>query len=987
MVRSPNDFIAHAKTISEKVDNTSAINLYCLWIKSGADVDEYIRDHLPPVDGVSLSDVCDSNDPAVLSRAGKWMDQQKIAFVKTIAGPYVDAMGGQQLTEFLGSAIPIYPAFASFCTDAGLPVSPASYYKVVVLCKSGYLFKTRWHPLYSEFTEFWMQSEDALMAIFNRWASQEDMEFHVDDGRYMSVAEAAAYMGIGPVKLLDWLYSHPGCCAIEKGRYLLDRNWVSLVTDTWSHAVRVVDMVDDLVSFLPAGKRTKCKAATLAWVQEKTRTWILDADSYPQHSDGMYIAEDSQEDAQSDLLSYIYTFHAWPIGVLKTYTGYSTAQLKAATKKGLIVGELQDNGDYLITTDEKYRIQAIAEQFISLDAVVSDAITEGCKFNISTTAHRANFLRFAKDNDWWDICITSGDDYPINSGRFNTLVLTDDADELRRRISSWIRGYGQDCKTQLALLLKHYQDVYPKTVSKIRKKYAHKDIASAFVDMLDFLLYLLPRKELMDLTKAETDTIIGEFADNATLISSQMLATFLYENKITSRRYIFEGTGYKRNTKAYSVEKFAVMVAPIVNDGVIKELELIRKAVENPKCAALWLYVAVHVYASWRNTDYERLYAPPLQYPPQTTLEMISNGTYTVNDAKKVADAFITEQRLRWMKPNKTKRLSGVKPLYFFCPEDCKPIFGLILSIAAAHHYLGDQKKAFIRVVNDRATIATFFGEHFLAACDGDKFSGLRANKALMQAVEYEGREEGRYNPLVAYYLASHMRSHKADYGKIAKTTDIYLRDANFAGLSADYVLYQMFQRGTCSFVADVMINQCYGKQYASLSVAAKTEAIRSLGVSMSQLDIALRSTQTAMDTAVSIVKSLSLKKQDMNAALRTIAAGRAHGKDMDTQCLAKAADQDCKCPDRIGCLGCKYELPTKAMLIKYYAEHQNCQKKGLTPMERAKNEWIDSNIIVPKLTEIIAHMSECADVEELQMYIDLMEEVRNNGYADDDAV
>lgn len=987
MMWNPDDFIARAKTIAKTVDNASAARLYCLWAKSGVDIDSYIRDHLPPVDSVSVAKVCGSNDPAVLARAGKWLDQRKIAFVETVAGLYVDAAGAQQLAEFLDAAIPIYPAFVAFCTDAGLRVSPAGYQKVVILCKGSSLFKTRWHPLYAEFGEFWLQSKDALTAIFNRWASQENMEFHVNDGRYMSVAEAAACMDINSVKLLDWLYAHPECCAIEKGRYLLDRNWVLQVTDTWSHAIRVVDMVDALVSFLPTGKRANCKAATIAWVQESSRTWILESDNYPQHSGGLYVEEDRQSDAQCDLLSYIYTFLAWPIGVLKTHSGYSVAQLKVAAQKGLIIAEHQDNGDYLITTDEMHRIQAVAEQFVSLDAVVSEVISEGCKFSISNATHRTSFMRFATDNDWWNLCITSGEDYPINSGRFNRLVFADDADELRRRISSWIRGYGQDCKTQLDLLLKHYQDVYPKTVAQIRKKYADKNVTSALVDMLDFMLYLLPKKELMDMTKAEIEMIIGEFADNATLRSSQMLATFLYETKITSRQYTFEGTGYKRNTKAYSVEKFAVMVTPIVNDGVIAELELVRKAVENPKCAALWLYVAVHIFASWRNTDYERLRVPILPYPPQTTLKMISNGTYTVNDAKRVAVSFIAEQKLRWMKPNKTKRLSGVKPLYFFCPEDCKPIFGLILSIAAAHYYLGDQEKAFIRVVNDRATIASFFGEHFLAACDGENFSGLRANKALMQAVEYEGREEGRYNPLVAYFLASHMRSHKADYGKIAKSTDIYLRDANFAGLSADYVLYQMFQRGTCSFVADVMINQCYGEQYASLPVAAKTEVIRSLGVSMSQLDIALRSTQTAMDTAVSIVKSLSLDKQDMSAALQTIAAGRAHGKDMDTQCLAKAADQDCRCPERIGCLGCKYELPTKAMLIKYFAEHQNRQDKGSTPMERAKNKWIDDNIIVPKLAEIIAHMSENADADELQMYIELMEEVRNHGLADEDTV
>ena len=195
-----------------------------------------------------------------------------------------------------------------------------------------------------------------------------------------------------------------------------------------------------------------------------------------------------------------------------------------------------------------------------------------------------------------------------------------------------------------------------------------------------------------------------------------------------------------------------------------------------------------------------------------------------------------------------------------------------------------------------------------------------------------------------------------------------------------------MFQRGVCSFVVDVMLNQCYGAQYATLSVAAKTEAIRSVGIPVSQMDIALRSTQAAMDTAVATVQSLGMSQQDMNDALLTIAAGRAHGKEMDTQCIVKATGQGCKCPNRLDCLGCRYEITTKACLLKYLVAHQECQNKGASPTEIARKQWIDQKIILPKIAELASHMQDAADADEMQLYIDLIQEVESNGIASSSA-
>ena len=973
-----NDFLVVVGEYADIIDDVSAARIYSAWRKSKEDVCDFVCRHLPVEDEVPLSDIC-SSDHSAIARACKWFAQQHIDVHDTISGIFVSQDGALALSEFLRNSIPLYPAYIEFCDDAGMEPSYADYYRLLTLCKNS-VSKTRWHPLQLKYTEFWMQSPEELLSVLRRWAAEENMDKPVADG-YVSVSAAAEQLQMPPKKLMDWLVQHSDCYTCRRGQYLLDPAWLAQVSNIWAHAQTLADIIDDVVSGFPAGKRKDCKNATITWVKSQTLDWILPADLYPQHTGGIYVAEEKLKDAKSDLTAFVSTIPVWPLGTLKDHSGFATAKLKDLVEQGVISGVPQSNGDYFITKNELDRIRKIADTFVTLDTVIEGIIEDGCLFNLRTAAHRNDLLCFAANNDWWDLCVTNGEEYPIYSGLFRTLILKVDVDILKSKITSWVLGYRQDHQTQFTLLLKHYRSIYPKTTAALHKFYLNTAITKSVVDMADLMLYLI-EKELKDATDKEIDAIVQSFAEEASLASSRELADFLYGAKYTKKQYVFECTGVTVETRAYSVQDFAIMVAPIVNTDIIAELNLVRKAVDNPKCAALWLYVAVHVFAAWRNTDYSKLHEPTLVYSPETTMQMIRSGMYSDADAVKVADNFIIDHKYQWEMPNKTSGVSGVAPLYFCCPEDCKAAFGLILSIAGAHYLLGKKSKPFVTVVCDKGTISAFFGPLFLAACGNQNFSGRRANKALMQAVEFEGREAGRYNPLVAYSLASRMRSHKANYGKLAETTDIYLRDANFSGLSPEYVLYQMFQRGVCSFAVDVMLAQCYGEKYAGLSVAAKTEVISTIGVPVSQLDIALRSEQKAMDTAITTIQSLGLEKQDMDDALRTIAAGRAHGKDMETQCLAKATDQGCKCQDRINCLGCRYELPSKALLLKYLVAHQKCQSISTSELENRKNQWLDANVILPKITEIAAHMYDVANAEEMQLYIDLIQEVEEYGIA-----
>lgn len=306
--------------------------------------------------------------------------------------------------------------------------------------------------------------------------------------------------------------------------------------------------------------------------------------------------------------------------------------------------------------------------------------------------------------------------------------------------------------------------------------------------------------------------------------------------------------------------------------------------------------------------------------------------------------------------------------------------FGRILAIAAAHYQLTDSE-SFVVPVTDWYTIKQFFGSDFLKACGNRPFSGRRANKALLQSVEFVGREDSQLPPMITYHLASIMRSHKLSCGKPSMVTDIYLRDANFAGQAPEYVAYQMFERGVCSFVVDVMLEKCYGREYTRLSVGQKTQAITELGLSPAGAAGVLQCIQIAQDRAVETLAEVCQDNATIESALKMIASGRGHGKDQDVYCLCKAAGKTCLHRDRLSCLGCKYEIKTKALLLRYAVVHQSlASADGTSDAEQIRRKYLYTNVTWPAMMELLSHLERDTIPTEFNLYRNLVEEAMTYG-------
>jgi len=676
---------------------------------------------------------------------------------------------------------------------------------------------------------------------------------------------------------------------------------------------------------------------------------------------------------------------------LKQITGLGVSKLKEHANNGDIHAACINN-NYYVSTAELRRITELSMNYIAFDDVIAPLLgPSDCNFQISRQRDRNNLLEFISGNAWWGIPTYKSGTFPLNAKIFGLLLERKNSASMQEHIQLWIAGYDKLNLEKSQLLLKENETRFPKTCRAIQRHINSADSACSFnqhavVDFLDALFEVLPA-ELEAMTEEEIEVIIIARFKSASLVSSGILTDLLYDCEFTQKQYVFNKTGYHPDTSSYSLEAFATMVYTVLISDAWEKESLVQKALENKRFADLWLYLALHIFCAWRTTDSERVLSPSLKYTPEETLRRISAGAYTEEDSRYVAQYFIAQIQALAMRPHKTQELRNVSELYFYCPKRYLCPFGTILSIATAHHVLDNRAAVFVNKVSDIYSIRMFFGEAFATACGNSRFSTRRANKTLMQSVDFIATDDNSGLP-VPYILASIMRSHKGGYGRIAETTAIYLKDANFTGYTPKFIAYQMLERGVCSFAVDALMEICYGEKYMQLSIPAQTQLIKSVGIPVASLDHMLRFVQTAEDNAIEVVREITTKEPRKIAqeALNSIALGHPVGKDAESLCLRKAAGQQCFEPGRLNCLGCRYEIKTKALLMRYLANHLKLQAELKDPsiatleMEVERRQYALQKIIFPAITEIVTQLKGQLSQDDFLSYQKIAGEVLHYG-------
>lgn len=977
------EFTNLALQLHSGADPVAVTRHYSAWKKSCPngtpnDAKVYLEMHYPNENAVSLWGLLQAYEettPHAVSMAEKWISQQKLLVDQTICGPYLSPETAVSLKSFLNTAIPVRPEFDSFCCKNGLDKTPAVFANFVSFARKD-ITKTNYHPFCSE-KEYWLGSVTSLYELFQGWSVSYTMSQPSPLPNYLSIAEAAEMLGITAKQLFAWLQQHAASCVLHKGQWLLAATIVDQLHTDWGSTTPIVSLLPALLDKLPAGKRN----GAIQFVLEELHVypdWIIPKGAFPQQDNSKYYTKDVNT-AAYHLLRIVSQYPALPLRDLQELTRLNLRQLKDKASAGIISATLIGDASF-VTLAEQQRIFSVNAQFISLDDLVEKLLSEQDIFTISKQDHRNNLLAFLENNDWFGVEFISGDEMPLYSGRFNLLLLRSEATDIQERLQLWLKGYKKPYANQIAMLLDAYMSKLPKTVSALRDyiKYLW-ELQKSDVDMIDTLLYWLP-KELHQMSRQELNKCIMDNFARCTLSSCDALNRFLTQKRFIRSPYIFERTGIKIETSAYSPEAYATMVAPIVNEQVIQDLQLVEKAIQNKKYADLWLYIALHMFASIRSTDCTALYEPPLPCHPTEVLRQIQSNEFSDQEAYKIAFSFIHQVTAFQMRPNKTKDTGLSANLYISCPESCMPAFGRIIAIASAHQIIA-QASQLVQPVTDIHTIRSFFGPVFAAACDNNAFSGRRANKSLMQAVKANAEEAG-HNPLLAYVLASRMRSHRGSYESIAPTTAIYLRNSSFTNLTTDDIAYLLMERGVCSFATDYMLKTCFGEKYTQLSAASQTEVIRSIGCHVSHLDKAMRQVQYAMDVAIATVNAI-VQHKPMKDVLTTLALGCAPGKEQGSMCMCKAADMQCQEPSRLNCLGCKYEVKTKALLVKYIIAYNEmwADTEGLLDTDIQRQRWLANHIYAPAIGEIQAHLLETTT--DMNVYNQLVQEVSEHAGAE----
>lgn len=946
--------------------------------------EEYILTLLPKAEDILISDILrqyGTSDPYSLQQAIRWFQEQKLPIIDTLCGSCVRSVAADTLCQFLDTAIPVESEFDRYCQSCSIPFNRALFESF--RRKYGrHLVKTRFHPFSSEFF-FYLEQPEALAELFAEWSVET---FAYEDSvvaGYLSIQESAAILGLTQPQLLSWLYTHRDVWEIQSGRAIIPTPIVLDWCSRWKSVSSIPSILLPQLEQIPSKSRRHVQDSVDTHLRESKPQWILARSSLPQQLDNLLYTSDA-DFARQKLQELIYSFPVHPLQLLKDITGLTLHELREKISAGIINAKEDESGNFYVSKNEIDRIATINESFIPVDEIVSDlAETECSLFDINRQNDRQRLLEHCNSHNWWDISHVDCGGLPLGCGRLGIAVLRDDQHLLTSPLSLWLKCAHQPTSTRFGIIVDHFAPQFPDTVKNLKRFAIEKHPADlSLVDMVQFLFQHLSKDA--DMYNQEfTHELVNRFiATSATTAACIALADFLLFGEYTNRRYVFSAYGTDMDTSAYSLGAFKVIVAHIVNDNVIVLKDLIGKSLSSKCFADLWLYVALHVYASWRSTDYIRMLPPRLPCSGSEMLAKIRDGNLSTQEATEIAQYFIELNKLALNVPSKTAGTVAVPKLYFYCPESCLEVFGLVLAISAAHYEMTPSAPSFVVPTTDIYLIKQFFGNDFAQACDFKNFSGRRANKALMQSVESLGREDDLLPPLVAYHLASIMRSHKLSYGKISESTDIYLHDANFSNLTPEFVIKQMWERGVCSFVTDTMIKQCYGSKYTILPVAQQTAAIHSLGLSPMQVSKLLRHTQDMEDKAVETVMATCQDPTALELALQNIALGHGTGKDYDVFCLLKALGKECAFKERSSCLGCRFEIRTKALFLQYAVNHQQLLSaaESAPGTEKARLEHLCRTTTYPAMAEILSHLKPSSIDSEIALYKNLIKEVPTYG-------
>ena len=422
--------------------------------------------------------------------------------------------------------------------------------------------------------------------------------------------------------------------------------------------------------------------------------------------------------------------------------------------------------------------------------------------------------------------------------------------------------------------------------------------------------------------------------------------------------------GITRPTHALPAEDYANLAWLVLSEEAAAEGHYIEKAAQNRLAAEMWLMVSLHFVCALRIPDLCRLPVPETSLYATTLRDRVLNGDFSIGECTDFVNSWLTRITLEGITPSKTRRFTGVAAVSVSVPSCLYPMFGKILALAVSHLEPGEPLLSHAYITVRQAT--AFFGEGFRKYCGSGFFlSTRRMNKSYLQGVEHHADSQGNVN-IKGYMLASVLRSHKVHYGAISETTDAYLNDGDFVGVSPEIVAAEMFDRGIFGFIPCLLLSQ-YDSEWHSLSLHDQTTVIQSLGIAPAGIE-RLATQLGHAHAAVKEVLASGFRAKDsecnaVKALLERISRDQAPGKSPSNMCLRSAAELPCVSPEASSCMACSYALWTRVgihVLLEEF-ERNLREARAVVGVERLRLIRINEDYIMPAVQEILVSIRSIA--------------------------
>jgi len=526
------------------------------------------------------------------------------------------------------------------------------------------------------------------------------------------------------------------------------------------------------------------------------------------------------------------------------------------------------------------------------------------------------------------------------------------------RLQLWLSAYKRSDEVRLSILISHGRDLLPETCRTYEQFISDERNSSAKTawELLDYLLSVL-ETEVTGMDLGQTENLLAAMKNELPQRHLALFTGYLdyLSQRISGTRvsYSPRPQGVQRMDEAYSFAEFSAMAYCIFNERYWEEHGLLEKACQSRQQANLWAFLSFFFLCGLRGTDVIRIPRPSLPCEGCTFRRKILDNA--VPDPGQFARDIWFRIKYRSMFPNKTGKYGDIPALKLSIPAILEKPAGIIFSVAASYYPESSAGKPFLYINTQYKAIQRFFGKPFADILGFKGFSIRRANKAYLQGIESaSGKSAG--NSSQGYILAALARSHKGSLGTLPETTDIYLKDAAFSGMDPSFVLFEMFQRGVFGFIPHLLMEICFGNRYHRLDIHSQTGMIRQAGISPSGIESLVRASDQALGQAQLIIRDLLSSRADMQSTLERIASGEAAAKQEHFLCAMTAAGFPCAFPDRRGCVGCPYEICTKAALHQLTAEFERLQS-----LASGKHGWREREIartaVLPVIREFFATM------------------------------